>query len=255
MQTYSASNAPSWGLRRHGLAFVPKAIDRGVVNALCEIADYEYARVENPTTEPEREIAASSASWGGIAIDHVRSLAPDPKHCASLLDQAIAQLTAAVSRCSVADATFESGLSYVRRHKDLATFAPWHLDAYAAGTFQRDPVFNAWMPLVSVGRNCPSLEFIVGAHRKTRAGEYVHQQTGHPADAGYPTAEWIEQHGANGNHVCLNMEPGDVVIFDHWTPHRTQRADFGPYVRTSAEMRFHGDKRLGLFSRIKEAFS
>jgi ectoine hydroxylase-related dioxygenase (phytanoyl-CoA dioxygenase family) len=240
MQFYSASNPPSWTLANNGLAFVPNAVDRDLVGSLRQIVDSEYARIEQPSTNIEREISATSASWGGIAIDHVRWLAPDPKLCVSLLNQVIAQLSAAVGRCSAMNAAFEPGLSYIRRHKNSATFAPWHLDAHAAGTIQRDPVFNAWMPLVPVGSDCPSLEFIVGAHRKTRAGEYEHQQTGHPLDPGYPTAEWIEQHGANGNHICLFMEPGDVVIFDHWTPHRTQVADFAPYIRTSAEMRFHG---------------
>jgi ectoine hydroxylase-related dioxygenase (phytanoyl-CoA dioxygenase family) len=255
MRIYDASNAPSWNLRRHGLTFIPKAIDRPLVEALREVVDFEYTRIENPTSDIEREIAASSASWGGIAIDHVKSLAQDTEHSASLVDRAISQLTIEVSRYSAMDPIFESGLSYVRRHKNIATFAPWHLDAHAAGTIKHDYVFNAWMPLVAVGRDCPSLEFIVGAHQRTRAGDYTHQESGHPVDVGYPTPEWIEENGSNGKHVCLQMEPGDVVIFDHWTPHRTQRADFGSYTRTSAEMRFHADKRPGIFSRLKGALS
>jgi hypothetical protein len=36
----------------------------------------------------------------------------------------------------------------------------------------------------------------------------------------------------------LFAAPGDIVIFDHWTPHKTQSSEFPPYMRTSAEMRF-----------------
>jgi ectoine hydroxylase-related dioxygenase (phytanoyl-CoA dioxygenase family) len=238
MKVYDASNAPLLDLKRDGVVFLPGVVSREVIGDLQGITDSEYGRLANPDSDAIRDIAASSASWGGIAIDHVKSLAPDPKKATALIDQSIAALSAALKKSSVANPVFQSSLSYVRRHRNSATFAPWHLDAYAAGTINYDPVFNAWMPLVAVGQNCPGLEFIVGAHQRTRAGNYNHQDSGHPADAGYPTPNWITESGADGKHVCFVMAPGDIVIFDHWTPHKTQSSEFPPYVRTSAEMRF-----------------
>jgi ectoine hydroxylase-related dioxygenase (phytanoyl-CoA dioxygenase family) len=238
MKVYDASDAPSFDLRRDGVVLIPGAVSQEAISGLQRITDAEYDRLANPDSDVVRDIASSSASWGGIAIDHVKSLAPDPKKAVALVDQSIGQLNAALRKLSVADPVFQSSLSYVRRHRNSATFAPWHLDAHAAGTINHDPVFNAWMPLVAVGQNCPGLEFIVGAHQRTRAGNYAHQDTEHPADAGYPTPSWIAENSADGKHVCFVMAPGDVIIFDHWTPHRTQVSEFPPYVRTSAEMRF-----------------
>jgi hypothetical protein len=238
MKVYDASNAPLLDLKRDGIVFIPNVVSRQVVSDLQRITDAEYDLLANPDSDTTRDIATSTSSWGGIAIDHVKFLASDPKKAAALVDRSIAELSASLKKSSIANPIFQSSLSYVRRHRNSATFAPWHLDAYAAGTLNHDPVFNAWMPLVAVGQDCPGLEFIVGAHEQTRAGNYVHQNTGHPADPGYPTQDWITKSGADGKHVCFVMEPGDIVIFDHWTPHRTQSSDFPPYVRTSAEMRF-----------------
>jgi hypothetical protein len=238
MQIYDVSNAPHLNLKRDGIAFIPNAVSREVVTELQRIVDFEYELLENPKSDATRDIAASSASWGGIAIDHVKLLATDTTRAETLVDQSIAELSALLRKLSIASPVFQSSLSYVRRHRNAATFAPWHLDAFAAGTLNHDPVFNAWMPLVAVGRDCPSLEFIIGAHQRTRAGNYVHQNTGHPADAGYPTQDWVTENGADGRHICFAMAPGDIVIFNHWTPHRTQSSQFPLYVRTSAEMRF-----------------
>src|SRR5258705_26886 len=64
---------------------------------------------------------------------------PTRKKAAALVDQLIAELGASLKKSSIANPIFQSSLSYVRRHRNSATFAPWHLDAYAAGTLNHDP--------------------------------------------------------------------------------------------------------------------
>jgi ectoine hydroxylase-related dioxygenase (phytanoyl-CoA dioxygenase family) len=234
---------PKCDLQDDGVVVVRKAVDRKLIKAFLKNVNYAYERVKNPETELEKAIADSSAQWGGIAIDHIQNLATDRDAALQLFNHIVAQLAAALTKESGRTPTFQSPLSYTRRHINernqvAATSTTWHIDAYAAGTISQDPVCNAWMPLVPVGRTQPSLEFIPGTHIETRAGKYSYKDEGRPNDAGYPDFDWIGPKMAAGHHACFVLKPGDIVIFDHWLPHRTQVAAFPAYVRTSAEMRF-----------------
>jgi ectoine hydroxylase-related dioxygenase (phytanoyl-CoA dioxygenase family) len=243
MQILSISDLTHLTLRREGVAFFPSLLSPSDVADLKRIADQVYDLIEAPIAPPGpnawlvREVATSSATWGGIPIDHVKSLAEDSSAAETCVSSIIETLARAAAPTSRSKATFRSELSYVRRHRNKLTFAPWHFDALAAGSIKQDPVFNAWVPLVDVGLNCPSLEFVPGSAHMMRSGGFDQK----PDEPGFPTDLWMNTH-ANANHICAVMKPGDIVVFNHYTLHRTQVADFGNYTRTSAEMRFHVDE-------------
>jgi hypothetical protein len=52
---------------------------------------------------------------------------------------------------------------------------------------------------------------------------------------GYPTEEWLQANA--GPKVAFELQPSDILIFDHWTLHRTQPLAGNVKMRTSAEMR------------------
>jgi hypothetical protein len=126
----------------------------------------------------------------------------------------------------------EPKFSFVRRHRSTRLYLPWHIDADAAGIINTaDYCINTWLPLDPVGDVLPSLELMPGSNKtmrtvpslegpeKTRTNDWV--------KANFPGESWIP-HAA----------PGDAILFDHWTLHRTQCMVDETAVRTSCEFRF-----------------
>jgi hypothetical protein len=228
-------------LLRDGLAYFPKVLAPSDIEILGQIADFDYELIMQPNGDPDpisqlaAEVARSSAKWGGIPVDHFRTLGTKKSaDIAQVLDRVLLRLTEALERSGNCRANFRPEISYVRRHYDVSTYAPWHFDAHAAGTINFDPAYNAWVPMTSVGETSPSLEFIAGTHKAMRSGNFDPL----PDKNGYPTEDWVRRNTTSKNYICPFLQPGDVVIFDHYVLHRTQIADFPPYVRTSAEMRY-----------------
>jgi ectoine hydroxylase-related dioxygenase (phytanoyl-CoA dioxygenase family) len=236
MITGTIDDTRGLNLKRDGIAFLRSAISEQLVNEFRSLADAAYSLIENPDSISDdraslaREVAKSSAQWGGIPIDHVISLSADKQRAAIVLDEIKSTLASKIASRVSYLADFKSELSYVRRHRDTSTYAPWHFDAYAAGTIDHDPVYNAWVPLVPVGHDKPGLEFIPGTSNNMRAERYEKWKDGYPANG------WIAER--RSKRVCVPLQPGDIAIFDHYTLHQTQISDFQPYIRTSAEMRF-----------------
>lgn len=81
----------------------------------------------------------------------------------------------------------------------------------------------------SVGREQPSVELVRGSHRRMR--ELPRSETGAHAD------EWVAEHFPPAHRIAPELAPGDALIFDHWTLHRTQLLDRGTISRMSIECR------------------
>jgi hypothetical protein len=86
MNVYNANSAPLLDRKRDGIVFIPNAVNRQIISDLRRITDSEYDLLANPNSDMTRDIAASSASWGGIAIDHVKCLASDPEKATALVE-------------------------------------------------------------------------------------------------------------------------------------------------------------------------
>lgn len=121
-------------------------------------------------------------------------------------------------------------ISLFRRHTEPRTHIPWHADADGASTMHYDPCFNFWLPFVAVGVDRPSLEYVPSSHAIMRKLP--------PLDASYALREdsWVRENLPEKPQVAI-LEPGDVLVFDHYTLHRTQpmASQAGP--RISGEFR------------------
>jgi hypothetical protein len=126
----------------------------------------------------------------------------------------------------------ELNFTFIRRHRSSQKYLPWHIDADAAGIINTaDYCINAWLPLDPVGDDLPSLELIPGSNRAMR---------GIPTLAGSEksrTDDWVKDNIPGESWIPRAM-PGDAIIFDHWTLHRTQPMVRSNIMRTSCEFRF-----------------
>jgi hypothetical protein len=128
------------------------------------------------------------------------------------------------------------GLSYlvvdmcsIRRMTDWQRVLQWHTDYHGGGTHPYDPLFNIWLPLTAVGREQPSVELVRGSHRRMRELP--------PSETGIFTDEWVAEHFPPTDRIAPELAPGDALIFDHLTLHRTQPLDRETVSRMSIECR------------------
>ena len=128
------------------------------------------------------------------------------------------------------------GLSYlvvkmcsIRRLTDWQRVLQWHTDYHGGGTQPYDPLFNIWLPLTAVGREQPSVELVRGSHRRMRELP--------PSETGVYTDEWVAEHFPPTDRIAPELAPGDALIFDHLTLHRTQPLDRETVWRMSIECR------------------
>ena len=121
----------------------------------------------------------------------------------------------------------EPNFTFIRRHRSARKYLPWHIDADAAGIINAtDYCINTWLPLV-----LPSLELIPGSNKTMRDVPSMEGSEKSRSD------EWVKAN-VGGDSWIPHAVPGDAILFDHWTLHRTQRIEQENAARTSCEFRF-----------------
>ena len=94
---------------------------------------------------------------------------------------------------------------------------------------------NVWMPLESVGRDRPSLEIVPSSNERMRFMPLLP-----PGPTSARDAAFVATLGAS---FVPSLDPGDTLVFDQYTVHRTQDIGVpaGTY-RTALEFRFSAEK-------------
>jgi hypothetical protein len=118
--------------------------------------------------------------------------------------------------------------SVIRRQGKKSAYVVWHRDAHAVKTNDDGDCFNCWVPVDSVGVDRPSLQISCGSHRdwSIRPVDY--------ASLDNPTHDEVV---ANYPIETAMLDPGDILIFSHFTLHRTQPMEES-HGRISGEYRF-----------------
>jgi hypothetical protein len=130
------------------------------------------------------------------------------------------------------DWRLEPNFTFIRRHRSAQKYLPWHIDADAAGIINAtDYCINTWLPLDPVGDVLPSLELILGSNKTMRDVPSMEGAEKARSD------EWVKAN-VGGESWIPHAVPGDAILFDHWTLHRTQRIERENAARTSCEFRF-----------------
>ena len=93
------------------------------------------------------------------------------------------------------------------------------------------PCYIIWLPLTAVGINQPSVEIVRGSHRRMRDLPFPSPHNGQFPD------EWVARYFAPAARVAPELAPGDALVLDHRTLHRTQVLNGAAIGRTSIECR------------------
>lgn len=136
---------------------------------------------------------------------------------------AIVDKVGAVARTAYADPTVKllEGFSVIRRHRRLPragemTTVPWHRDYSFVGPAGIDRSVNFWIPLAEVGEIAPSIDVIVGSH------SYMVNVPDDTPGITNIAEQWVSEHLGGYRRWTPRCTPGDVMVFDHQTIHRTQ---------------------------------
>jgi hypothetical protein len=197
-------------------------------------ASYELLRQhadDDPPTLSEY-LADHYKRWDGIWVKELRGYLEQTRpDILALFDGAIAAAERRFRALFDQKWRLEPNFTFIRRHRSTRHYLPWHIDADAAGILNStDYCINSWLPLDPVGDVLPSLE-----------DPRLEQDD---ADHAKPGGQGESAPGRLGQGQCprrilgTHAMPGDAILFDHWTLHRTQRMEQDNAVRTSCEFRF-----------------
>ena len=192
-----------------GVAVARGAILPFTVRWLRQVGKRLYELVdgtEEPASSAEKELQRSFLEWGGLCLLEARTLLYE--------------------RDDAASGVLEALLDHLRPHwrycfyrllmPEKVVGVPWHIDAEAASTMLLDnfgSTTSAWLPLTSVGTDSPSLEVIPGSSVLMRS---EHLEPARHRDTG-----WVDALGLPS--ISPALVPGDVIVFDQYTLHRTQQ--------------------------------
>lgn len=214
------------GVLHHGHLLVRGLVPPARAARLREVVDRAFDardRVEAGETSPEtaqwfdplegipdggihREVARQA--FGAFAADSPRALYEYVQTLRDLqLDRMIWSYFGERPALSVRKCT-------LRRVDQPVKVAGWHQDGAFLGTAVRS--LNAWMALSRCGREAPSLELI-----PRRLDRIIPQLNDGSPFAWTVPPEHIARELPGVEVWKPELEPGDVLFFDHWSLHRT----------------------------------
>jgi len=198
-------------------------------------ASYELLRRHISDDPPTLNIhlADHFTRWDGIWVKELAGFldrfSPEIRE---LFDRAISSAEARFRSLFDENWRLEPKFTFIRRHQSTRHYLPWHIDADAASIiYTTDYCINVWLPLDPVGEVAPSLELLPSSNKTMRNLPIVAEGEKMRTD------EWVKDN--IGTHSWTpHALPGDAILFDHWTLHRTQRIAGEQVKRTSCEFRF-----------------
>ncbi len=214
--------------RRNGCLLIRDLLSPGEVDTLQRIGNISYAIGETVAAHSAPEQLPLDISDGLLTRGYISWVRLKASLGCSGTDLD-ARLTAIVDKVgTVAQAIYGDptvrlleSFSVIRRHRrsprsgELTT-VPWHRDFSFVGPGGIDRSVNFWIPLTEVGEVAPSIEVIVASH-----GHMVKVPDETPGVT-YIAEQWVSEHLGDLQRWTPRCKPGDVMVFDHQTVHRTQ---------------------------------
>jgi hypothetical protein len=225
---HAATDSPHVQLTTDGVAVVRKFLDGDQTTALRQLVASVYDAMATCSEFSNPEMAENFRQWNGVWL---RPLPDFLDGRGTLSAQYRASVANIIRRTC---ALFGGGWryyplrSYFRKYTGVEELVPWHIDADAA-MVDRPEAINVWLPLNAVGAGLPSLEMMAGSHHKMRQLPLLTGKRRYRDDAFAASA---------GTKIVPQLDPGDAVIFDQFTLHRTQPQIGDIFERTSCEFRF-----------------
>lgn len=223
----SSKAPPHTRLKFDGVAVVRQFLDADDLKSLAQLAETTY-KLMSLAQIPDAEMADNFKRWNGVWLQPLpdflnksgsNSLVDVYGRLVSTISQRTRHLFGYAWR-------FYPQRSFMRRQVGGAT-VPWHIDADAAG-IGRSQSINVWLPLDTVGSRLPSLDVIPASHKKMRTLALMRDRV-------YRDDTFAASFGST---VTPILDPGDALVFDQFTLHRTQHSAASDFTRTSCEFRF-----------------
>jgi hypothetical protein len=218
-------------LAEDGFVIVGDFLGTGDLDTFQLLVDVAYGAVDDG--DAPAAIIESVRGWGGIGMPSLSDLLGCPGATLAFVQSVIERSAEPI----VGPCPLIPTICLFRRHVEIRTLMPWHIDADGAGTKSYDPCINIWLPLVSVGETRPSLEIIRGSHRVMRGEPEL------PASNASRSMEWVDERFPPESRSVAKLEPGDALIFDHYTIYRSQPMDYVESPCVSGEFRVTLDPR------------
>jgi hypothetical protein len=223
----SLSRKPSADLARDGAAVVRSFLNRDEASGLKATVEDLFSAFAECTSFANADMARHYQSRQAIWLGELPPfLAANDRALLPRYDALINRVTERTRALFGAGWQPYLSHSFIRRMNPKLRL-PWHLDADAAH-LDHSRCCNVWLPLDNVGTSRPSLDMILGSHRKLRASVKQKDAPALIASLGKP---WSPR-----------LDLGDALIFDQFTYHRSQIVDGSGGTRTSCEFRFYYDE-------------
>jgi hypothetical protein len=227
--TWISVREPRRQLKESGAVVVRKFLTAAETAELQSVARAIYVVMDELGTFADADLEHHFRRWNGVWLERLpdvlggcdRDLAARYRRVIALIERR--------TRRVFGDAWRLLALrSFLRRLTGANGNLRWHIDADAAQTNRSDCI-NVWLPLDAVGADRPSVDVILGSHLKMRelpllSGDVRERDDAFAASIGPATES--------------SLDPGDALVFDHFTLHRTQRPRVESFSRTSCELRF-----------------
>jgi hypothetical protein len=214
--------------RENGVFLFQGLLSPQEVETLRRIGTMAYAIGEAivssaPPDQLPGEISDGLLTYGWISWTRLKAwLGSSGTRLGDQLDEIVDKI-GSVAKAVYADPTVEllEGFSMIRRQRKSPpagelTVVPWHRDFSFVGPAGIDRSVNFWIPLTEVGEVAPSIEVIVASH-----SHMVNIPDETPGVTNI-AEQWVSDHLGTHSRWVPHCKPGDVMVFDHQTIHRTQ---------------------------------
>jgi hypothetical protein len=220
---------PRWQLKKNGAVVVQKFLTGAETAELQSVVRAIYEAMAEIGTFPDADMENHFRRWNGVWLEHLPSLLEGYDRNLAARYRRVIELIERRTQGVFGDGWHFFALrSFLRRLTGTNRILPWHIDADAAAT-NRAHCINVWLPLDAVGTDRPSVDVILGSHRKMRELPLVSADSCERDDA-FATSL--------GPATESRLDPGDALVFDHFTLHRSQRPRAEGFSRTACELRF-----------------
>lgn len=217
-------------LSADGVTSVRGFLGNAETSELRVLVETIYRHMAAADAFPHPQMADHFRAWHGVQLAHMRPfLASRSPLLLTSYDRMVSLISQHARRRFGRNWRFAPELSYFRRHVGMSRKVPWHIDADAAGAGTSRTI-TIWLPLDRVGESLPSLDVIPGSRARMRNLPLLIEDDYRYRDDAFARAI--------GAPITPTLEPGDALVFDNFTLHRTQHIEGADILRTSCEFRF-----------------
>jgi hypothetical protein len=225
---HAAADSPGVQLTADGVAVVRKFLNGDQTAALKHLVTSVYDAMAACTEFSNLEMADNFKKWNGVWLWPLPDFLNGRGTLSAQYRASVANIARRTRALFGGGWRYYPSRSFFRRYTGVEEPVPWHIDADAA-MVDRPEAINVWLPLNAVGAGLPSLEMMVGSHHKMRQLPLLTGKRRYRDDAFAASA---------GTKIVPQLDPGDAIIFDQFTLHRTQPQISDIIERTSCELRF-----------------